>query len=199
MKSDFQVETVAVSALAQVPPVHALQFPGFGLAFQKTRLYDRYHRSRCPGNRLKRPAFGEFRMVRPKQHLRSLANRSGSCRLPATSTYGISYSRTALRFAQQSPLTRGQGMKTASAPSVQMYNETHNRRKTMKNIHLVICFAPGSEDTGTYCTGIPRPMARSPLPTPTCPPSANDFTARFRFHNCMEVPVFEYLFETKTQ
>ena len=131
MKSDFPVETTGVSALAQVRAVHVLQSPGFDLAFKKTQLYDRLRRSRCPYNRLKRPVSGEFRRVRPKQHLRSLANRSGdivvppqlpsgrsfifqSCRLPATSTCGIPHSRTALRFAQQGPLTRGQGVKIAS-------------------------------------------------------------------------------------
>jgi len=38
MKSGFPVETVDLSALAQVPAVHALQFPGFGLAFKKTQF-----------------------------------------------------------------------------------------------------------------------------------------------------------------
>jgi hypothetical protein len=71
--------------------------------------------------------------VRPKQHFRSLTNRSGdtvippplpsgerfifqSRPLPATSTCGISHSRIPFRFARQSPLTRGQGMKMMSAP-----------------------------------------------------------------------------------
>jgi hypothetical protein len=35
MKSDFPMETVDLSALAQVPAVHALQYPSFGLAFKK--------------------------------------------------------------------------------------------------------------------------------------------------------------------
>jgi hypothetical protein len=116
MKSGFPVETVDLSALAHVPAVHALQFPDFGLAFKKTQLYDRLRRSRCPYNRLKRPVSGEFRMVRPKQHFRSLANRSGgkvvppqlpsgrrfifqSGRLPATSTCRVSHSKILLCLA----------------------------------------------------------------------------------------------------
>ena len=102
-KGNVPVETLDVSALHQVPAVHALQFPGFGLAFQKLCFTIRYYRSRCLGNRLKRPVFGEFRIMRLKQHLRSLPNRSRdrvvppqlpssrwfmfrSCRLLATST-----------------------------------------------------------------------------------------------------------------
>jgi hypothetical protein len=38
MKSGFPVETADVNALAQVPAVHALQFPGFGLAFRKSSV-----------------------------------------------------------------------------------------------------------------------------------------------------------------
>jgi hypothetical protein len=103
-----------------------------GLHSKKLSFTICHHRSRWLCNKLKRPVFGEFRRVRPKQYFRSLTNRSGdivvppqlpsrrififrSCRLPATSTCGISHSRTALRLAEQSPSTRVQGMKTASA------------------------------------------------------------------------------------
>ena len=116
MKSDFPMETADLSALAQVRAVHA-EFPAFGLAFKKTQLYDRLRRSRCPYNRLKRLVPDEFRRVRPKQHLRSLANRSGgkvvppqlpsgrnfifqSCPLPATCAGRVSHSRIALRYTK---------------------------------------------------------------------------------------------------
>ena len=68
MKSEewFPGETVDLSALAQVP----------------ARFTTRDHRSECLDNRLKRRVFGEFRMVRPKQHLRSLANRNGGKVIP---------------------------------------------------------------------------------------------------------------------
>ena len=104
-----------------------------GLHSKKFSFTIRHHRSRWLCNKLSRPVFGEFRRVRPKQHLRSLTNRSGdtvippplpsgesfifqSRPLPATSTCGISHSRIPFRFAQKSPLTRVQGMKMMSAP-----------------------------------------------------------------------------------
>jgi hypothetical protein len=40
MKSDFLLEIVDLGVLVQVPAVHALEFPAFGLAFQKTQLYN---------------------------------------------------------------------------------------------------------------------------------------------------------------
>jgi hypothetical protein len=40
MKSDFPAETVDLSALAQVPAVHALQFPSFGFVCSKAQFYD---------------------------------------------------------------------------------------------------------------------------------------------------------------
>ena len=104
-----------------------------GLHSKKFSFTIRHHRSRWLCNKLNRSVFGEFRRVRPKQHLRSLTNRSGdtvippplpsgesfifqSRPLPATSTCGISHSRIPFRFAQKSPLTRVQGMKMMSAP-----------------------------------------------------------------------------------
>ena len=103
-----------------------------GLHSKKLSFTIRHHRSRWLGNKWDRPVFGEFRRVRSKQYFRSLTNRSGdtvippqfpsgrcfifqSC-LPATSTCGISHSRTVLRLAEQSPSTSGQGMKTAGNP-----------------------------------------------------------------------------------
>jgi len=108
-------------------------FLTLGLHSKKLGFTIRHHRSRWLGNKWARPVFGEFRRVRPKQHLRSLTNRSGdtvippplpsgesfifqSRPLPATSTCGISHSRIPFRFAQKSPLTRVQGMKMMSAP-----------------------------------------------------------------------------------
>ena len=105
----------------------------FGLYYEKLGFTTQYSLTRCVYDELNRAVSGEFRMVRPKQYLRSLTNRSGdkvvppqlpsgrwfmfrSCRLPATSTCGISHSRIALRFARQSPLTRGQGVKIAGIP-----------------------------------------------------------------------------------
>src|ERR1017187_8485920 len=133
MKSDFLVETADVSALAQVPAVHACRISFFGLHYEKLGFTIGNHGTGCAYDGLKRLVPDEFWRVRPKQHLRSLPNRSGgkvvppqlpsgrwfmfrSCRLPATSTCGISHSRTALRFARQIPLTRRQGVKMTSAP-----------------------------------------------------------------------------------
>jgi hypothetical protein len=79
-----------------------------GLYAQKLSFTICSHRSRCLGNELNRPVFGEFRMMGSKGHLRSLSNRSGdkvipsqlpsrrwfasrSCRFAAT---GIIYART---------------------------------------------------------------------------------------------------------
>jgi hypothetical protein len=132
-KSDFPLETVDASVLLQVPGVHACRIPLFGLHYEKLGFTTAYHRTRCAYEELKCAVSGEFRSVRSKQHRRSWPSRSGgkvvppqlpsgswfmfrSCRLLATSACGISHSRTALRFAQQSPLTRGQGVKMISAP-----------------------------------------------------------------------------------
>jgi hypothetical protein len=133
-KSDFPLETVDASALHQVPGVHVCHFPFLGLHLEKLGFTTAYHRIRCAYGRLKRLVPDELRMVvGPTQHPRSLPNRSSgkvvlpqlpsgswfmfrSCRLLATSACGISHSRTALRFAQQSPLTRGQGVKMITAP-----------------------------------------------------------------------------------
>ena len=105
----------------------------FGLHYEKLGFTNLYSLTRCVYDELKRAVSGKFRRVRPKQHSRLLPNRSGdkvvppqlpsggwfmfrSCRLPATGTCGILHSRTALRFARQNPLTRGQGMKIAGIP-----------------------------------------------------------------------------------
>ena len=81
-----------------------------GLHAKKLSFTTHHLRSRWLGNRLKRPVFGEFSMVRPKQHLRSLTNRSVdsvvppqlpsrrwfmfcSCWLPATGTCRFSHPR----------------------------------------------------------------------------------------------------------
>jgi hypothetical protein len=40
IKSGFVVETVDLSAQAQVPAVYVLQFPGFGLSCQKALFCD---------------------------------------------------------------------------------------------------------------------------------------------------------------
>jgi hypothetical protein len=132
-KSDFPLETVAVSALAQDPAVHACRIPFYGLHYEKLGFTTRYRRARCAYDELKRAVSGEFRSVRPKQPHGSLPNRSGdkvippqlpsgrwfmfrSCRLPATGTCRVSHRRIALRFAEQSPLTRGQDVEMMSAP-----------------------------------------------------------------------------------
>lgn len=117
MKSDFPLETADVSALAQVPAVHAYRFLVLGLHLEKLGFTTRSGQTRCVYDELKRPVFGEFRMVRPKQHLRSLPNRSGgkvvppqlfsrrwfmfrSCRLLATSTCRVSHPRIARGLAR---------------------------------------------------------------------------------------------------
>jgi len=132
-KRNFPLETVDVSAPAQVPAVHACRIPFYGLHYEKLGFTTRYRRTRCAYDELKRAVSGEFKRVGSKRHSRSLPNRNGdkvippqlpsrrgfmfrSCRFPATSTCGIYDSRTAFRFAEQNPLTKDQGVKMASVP-----------------------------------------------------------------------------------
>ena len=133
MKSDFPVETADVSALAQVPAVHACQISFFGLHHEKLSFTTGNHGAGCAYDGLKRLVPDEFWRVRPKQHLRSLPNRSGdkvvppqlpsgrwfifrSCRLPATYAYQVSHQRIALSLAGQGLSTTGRGLKIAGIP-----------------------------------------------------------------------------------
>jgi len=121
-RSDFPLERVDASALLQVPGVYACDFRFLGLHLEKLGFTTAYHRTRCAYARLKRLVPDEFRTVGPKQHSRSLPNRSGdkvvppqlpsrrrvmfrSCRLPATSNCGISHSIYARVKSVQTSLT----------------------------------------------------------------------------------------------
>ena len=135
-QSNVSLETVDVSTLHQVAAAHASALPVscfWGLHSEKLGFTSRYGRTRCAHDELTRAVSGEFKGVGPKQHSRSLPYRSSgkvvppqlpsrgwfifrSCRLPATGTCRVSHPRIAFRFAQQSPLTRGQGVKMMSAP-----------------------------------------------------------------------------------
>jgi hypothetical protein len=121
-KSDFPLERVDASALLQAPGVYACDFRFLGSHLEKLGFTTRYRRTRCAYGRLKRLVPDEFRMVGPKQHSRSLPNRSNdkvlssqlpsrkgfmlrSCRLPTTSNCGISHSIYARVKSVQTSLT----------------------------------------------------------------------------------------------
>ena len=125
--SDFPLETVDVNAVHQVPGVYACNFRFSALHLEKLGFTTRYHRTRCAYGRLKRLVPDEFRTVGPKQHSRSLPNRSGdkvvppqlpsrrrfifrSCRLPALHNCRASHQPIALGFAAHGPSTKGQGV-----------------------------------------------------------------------------------------
>jgi hypothetical protein len=121
-QTSFLLETVDVSALLQVPGVYACNFRFLGLHLEKLGFTTAYHRTRCAYVRLKRMVPDESRTVGPKQHSRSLPNRSKdkvlssqlpsrrgfmlrSCRFPATSNCGISHSIYARVKSVQTSLT----------------------------------------------------------------------------------------------